>query len=106
MGNYKRGGWELKYIITKTNGKPTDPKADYFVLRLDTDPHAIVAAKAYAKSVKKINWTLSDDLIKRTQLYKKETFWEFIKTPFLWGVSIWGLATIIWLMFLEIIKRW
>ncbi|MEE9459864.1 MAG: hypothetical protein V3V84_08890 [Candidatus Bathyarchaeia archaeon] len=40
MGNYKQGGYESKYTITKNNGNPVDPKADYFVLRLDKDPHA------------------------------------------------------------------
>ena len=40
-------GWYDKYTVTKVDG-PVDPAADYFVLRLDTDPAARVAALAYA----------------------------------------------------------
>ena len=40
-----------KYIIQKANGEPTDPHAQYFVLRADTDIHARKALRAYAKSV-------------------------------------------------------
>ncbi|KKL93314.1 hypothetical protein LCGC14_1875890, partial [marine sediment metagenome] len=32
-----------KYKIQKMNGKPIDPNAQYFVLRLDTDPAARAA---------------------------------------------------------------
>lgn len=37
-----------KYQVTRVDG-PTDPKAEYFVLRLDTDPVARIAALEYAK---------------------------------------------------------
>ena len=40
-----------KYRIEKTNGKLIDPTAQYFVLRLDTDPAARVAMLAYADEV-------------------------------------------------------
>ncbi len=62
MSDYKRGGLDRKYIITKTSGKPIDPEAEYFVLRLDEDPHARVALAAYAQSVKSDNRALSFDL--------------------------------------------
>lgn len=62
MGNYKHGGYERKYIISKTNGNPVDPEADYFVLRLDQDPHALNALVAYAESVAQDNIELSNDL--------------------------------------------
>ena len=39
--------WEKKYIISKANGQPVDPKAEYLVLRLDTDTHARTAALAW-----------------------------------------------------------
>ena len=39
-----------KYTVTKNEG-PTDPDAQYFVLRLDTDHHARVAFAAYAQSI-------------------------------------------------------
>ena len=59
---YKSGGWKQKYIVAKADGSPVDPKAVYFVLRLDTDPHARVAAAAYAASVKATNPTLARDI--------------------------------------------
>ena len=44
-------GLYKKYIITKANGEPIDPEAQYFVLRIDTDPHAREALKAYRDSL-------------------------------------------------------
>jgi hypothetical protein len=49
-----------KYNVTKANGEPTDPEAQYFVLRIDTDPAALVALIQYAYA--------QDDLIFREQL--------------------------------------
>lgn len=37
-----------KYIVSKADGTPIDPSADYFVLRLDSDPAAREAALRYA----------------------------------------------------------
>ena len=51
-----------KYDIVKKNGQ-TDPNAIYFVLRLDTDPHARAAALAYANSVKPSNLNLAMDIM-------------------------------------------
>lgn len=62
MSNYKNGGYLKKYIISKRNGKPIDPNADYFVLRLDKDPHAITALIAYAESVRADNEEFSKDI--------------------------------------------
>lgn len=70
MANYKHGGYEKKYIINKRSGKQVDPSADYFVLRLDKDPHAIVALESYANSVKVDNEELYNDLIKKINEYK------------------------------------
>ena len=42
-------GWYDKYRVEKLDGD-TDPAADYFVLRLDTDPAARIAALSYAAS--------------------------------------------------------
>ena len=39
-----------KYIIKKADGSPVDPDACYFVLRLDTDPAAQIAVRAYAEA--------------------------------------------------------
>ncbi len=63
MSNYKHGGYEKKYIIKKTSGKPIDPKAEYFVLRLDKDPHALKALETYQWSVINDNAKLAHDLI-------------------------------------------
>lgn len=62
MKNYKEVGYMEKYIIKKTNGNPIDPNAEYFVLRIDKDPHAKKALRAYADSVRKDNPILATDL--------------------------------------------
>lgn len=38
-----------KYNVTKANGEPTDPNAQYFVLRIDTDPAARAALAIYSQ---------------------------------------------------------
>ena len=40
-----------KYVIAKRDGSPLDPKARYFVLRLDSDACARVAARMYANCI-------------------------------------------------------
>ena len=70
MSGFKKGGWKPKYNISKTNGKPVDPNADYFVLRLDKDPHAIEALHSYAISVYRDNKELSRDLMRIVKYYK------------------------------------
>ena len=65
MSSYKEGGFHQKYIISKTNGNPIDPEAQYFLLRFDKDPHALKALYAYAKSVKEDNKELHDDLLQK-----------------------------------------
>ena len=77
MENYKKGGYERRYHIQKIKkGKgesffndpnpdylePTSPNADYFVLRLDKDPHAQKALIAYMESVRKDNEQFANDL--------------------------------------------
>ena len=62
MSSYKEGGYDPKYIISKKNGDPIDEDADYFVLRLDKDPHAIMALVTYARSVEQDNVQLATDL--------------------------------------------
>lgn len=55
-------GLYRKYVVTKASGEPIDPKAFYFPLRLDKDPHARTAARMYADSIMIDNPTLSDEL--------------------------------------------
>ena len=52
-----------KYLVEKSDGSPVDPKAIYFTLRLDTDPHARAAVRAYAISCQAENPDLAADLI-------------------------------------------
>lgn len=54
-------GLHPKYKVTKRDG-PTDPDAEYFVLRVDTDPHARAALRKYADSIYLENHTLACDL--------------------------------------------
>ena len=44
----QRGLDKKRYTVTKTEGD-TDPDAQYFVLRIDKDPAARIALRAYAK---------------------------------------------------------
>lgn len=47
------GGLHQRYIITKANGEPVDPRATYFVLRIDgygRDPKHIAACRAAART--------------------------------------------------------
>ncbi len=67
MNGYLHGGWKLKYIIAKTSGRPIDPKADYFVLRLDKDPHALNAILRYAYSIRGDNPELALDLFAKAE---------------------------------------
>lgn len=41
-----------KYVVTKADGTPVDPEAQYLVLRLDTDGCARVAAIFYATCIR------------------------------------------------------
>lgn len=61
-----------KYRITKTDGTPTDSAASYFPLRLDTDHHARVAARAYAESVREENPCLCNDLHEEVDIIVSE----------------------------------
>ena len=60
-----------KYIIFKSDGTPTDTDAQYFVLRLDTDHHARIAARAYALSIMDENKKLASDLIRTVESIEK-----------------------------------
>ena len=66
------GGWKEKYVISKKDGSEVDSNAVYFVLRLDEDPHARVAARMYAESVREENSELANDIcIKISQYCEK-----------------------------------
>ena len=40
-----------KYVVTKSDGSPVDPEAQYFVLRIDTDVAARHAVLQYASYI-------------------------------------------------------
>jgi len=62
--SWKKGGLKPdKYIIFKDTGEPVDPEAKYFVLRYDSDPHAVVALRAYAESVARENPEFANDIL-------------------------------------------
>ncbi len=50
-----------KYIVTKADGSPIDPEAQYFVLRIDNDFDAFMAVLRWADE--KGNNKLFEDLI-------------------------------------------
>lgn len=62
-------GWYGKYIIEKVDGTPIDPQAEYFVLRIDKDPAARIAAMAYAEAIRETAPQLSIDIIQKCNLY-------------------------------------
>ncbi len=62
LQGYPALGWVDQYHITKADGSPLDPNGIYFVLRLDTDPHARVAMKRYAAAIQSENPMLAHDL--------------------------------------------
>jgi len=61
-----------KYRIEKANGELVDPKADYFVLRLDTDPFARIALREYANRIEVLNRSLAKQLMERIDKYDRE----------------------------------
>lgn len=58
------GGLEPRFIVERSDGKPIEPSRRY-ALVLDfsgADPHALVAAKAYADSIRSVNAQVADDI--------------------------------------------
>ncbi len=68
MGSFlQREGWVDKYRITKMDGRPVDPEAIYFPLRLDNDPYAREAALHYASLISKRNPVLSKQIVEKVK---------------------------------------
>ena len=51
-----------KYIVEKADGTPVDPEAQYFVLRIDTDPAARHAVLQYAAYIGASDPEFADEL--------------------------------------------
>lgn len=61
---YNTGGFEDRFTVTRKDGKPIRDTARYIVLDYSgADPHALVAIKAYANSIKTENPRMSADLL-------------------------------------------
>lgn len=59
------GGFEDRFRVTRTDGKPINPERRYIVLAYDgSDPHAIPALKAYAASILEENPQMAFDLMR------------------------------------------
>lgn len=67
-----RVGLFRKYLIHKADGSPVDPNADYFVLRLDTDPAARAAALTYAREIFIKAPVLAQDLRERVWQHESQ----------------------------------
>ena len=69
-----------KYIVTKTDGSPVDPNAQYFVLRIDTDPEARKALLHYSSLISQDDPEFANELAKWVLPYlmedKDKTIWE------------------------------
>ena len=56
------GGFEDRFRVTRTDGKPCRPEARYLILDYANDPHAKVAVNAYADSIENDNPLMAADL--------------------------------------------
>jgi hypothetical protein len=70
--DYKIENLHNKYIISKTDGTPMDDEAEYFVLRLDTDPIARKAIWVYSLLLGIENPTFADELRKWIKTIEKK----------------------------------
>jgi hypothetical protein len=62
-------GLYQKYIIQKNDGSPVDPNAQYFVLRIDTDPNARKAVLRYASLISESDPGFADALYQWVMKY-------------------------------------
>lgn len=68
--DYLTGRLDRKYSVSKADGSVTDPKADYFVLRIDEDPFAREAAFKYAIGIFKVNKSFANDIVRQLTQYE------------------------------------
>ena len=60
--NVDKRGLYGKYTIEKSDGSRVDPNAVYFTLRIDTDPYARAAVRAYIEACREEQPELARDL--------------------------------------------
>jgi hypothetical protein len=70
-GEIKMNGLYRKYNVEK-NGKETDPEADYFVLRLDSDDNARQALLLYAQLIEDTNKLLAKEIRQKIAKYDED----------------------------------
>jgi len=60
---FSQGGFAPRFRVSRTDGKPCRPEARYMVLDgSGADPHAVLALRGYAASVRADNPLLAADL--------------------------------------------
>lgn len=60
---YGSGGFSPRFVVRRSDGKPCRPEARYMVLDgSGADPHAVLALKVYAASVRGENPALAADI--------------------------------------------
>lgn len=62
-------GLYQKYVIRKADGSPINPDAQYFVLRIDTDPNARKALLRYSSLISESNPALAQELYEWVMKY-------------------------------------
>lgn len=63
---------DSKYNITKSNGEPIDPEAEYFVMRVDTDINARGCLIQYAACIAEENPQLSSGILEMVHRLNNE----------------------------------
>lgn len=61
-----------KYNVTKNDGSPVDPNAQYFVLRVDTDPVARKAVLLYSSYISHTDPEFAEELYQWVMQYENE----------------------------------
>lgn len=59
---FKVGGLYQKYKIERNDGTPIQEGSEFFVLRVDSDPHARSAMALYASLVARENLALGEEI--------------------------------------------
>jgi hypothetical protein len=66
------GGFDARFNVTRTDGKPCRPEARYIVLDYAGDPHAKKALAVYADSIEAHNPAMAADI--RSALVNPELY--------------------------------
>lgn len=61
-----------KYIVQKSDGSPINPNAQYFVLRIDTDPAARKAALRYSSYISQTDPDFADEIFQWVMQFENQ----------------------------------